>query len=336
LKKIQLTALLFLGLSIFFSVLSDAHEGRPVYLELSVLSSLNYELQWKIPPVMRAGQEPTISLQSDYCEVLLQSGLPQQKLVGKKRYHCSQQPNDLAVLIDYPRDNPALSSLLVVTDASGAQHNVFSDPETILIVVPDSSSLFGVAKQYAKGGIKHILAGWDHLLFVLCLLVIAGSLKRILLTVTGFTLAHTITLVLSTLGVIAVPIVFVEMLIALSIVVLAAEIINGIVRNQRSTISWKHPLYVACGFGLIHGFGFASVLSEFGLPMAMKSTALIFFNLGIELGQILFILVCLLIAKVFASLIVDKKKQDAVISSVIYVAGIMASYWLFERFSLLL
>ena len=316
--------------------ISAAHEGRPVYLELFISSPLIYELKWKIPPVMAPGQEPLISLQSAVCD--LEPGLSSagQKLVGKKRYSCSQKPKDLAVLIDYPRDNPALSSLLVVSDPSGAQHNVFADPQTLKIAVPDASSLFGVAKQYTEGGVKHILAGWDHLLFVLCLLVLAGSLRRILLTVTGFTLAHTITLVLSTLEVIAVPIVFVEMLIALSIVILAAEIINGVVRNRKSSLSWKHPFYVACGFGLVHGFGFASVLGEFGLPPAMKSSALIFFNLGIELGQIFFILTALLVAKIVARVVTEKSRQDSIIMCLIYLAGIIASYWLFERFSALL
>ena len=195
------------------------------------------------------------------------------------------------------------------------------------------------------GGIKHILMGWDHLLFVLCLLLIAGSLPRILIAITGFTIAHTITLILASLNLISVPNLFVETLIALSIVVLAAEIIKvrrhlpaGSVilmpsmkdSNLRLSLSWRFPVLVAVGFGFVHGFGFASVLSDLGLPHSMKITALLFFNIGVELGQFFFIALVICIAFMVSKLIA-KNNQARIVNLGMYLVGVVASYWLIQR-----
>lgn len=343
----------------------NAHEGRPVFIELNAQEtsddrSLDYQIRWKIPPVLSSGQEPIVSLVAEFCEISLanlrgqgqSSALLGQSssrgLIGTKRYHCGPQTTDLSVSIAYPSANPALSSLIVFTDSSGTSRHIFSAPEKTLISVSVDSSAVEVALQYMVGGIKHILMGWDHLLFVLCLLLIAGSLPRILISITGFTISHTITLVLASLNLISVPNLFVETLIALSIVVLAAEIFK--VRRQLPegsvifipnlnnsgfplSLSWRFPVLVAIGFGFIHGFGFASVLSDLGLPHAMKVTALLFFNIGVELGQFLFIAVVICIALSLSKLI-TKNNQATIINLGVYLVGVLASYWLIQRLAL--
>ena len=341
----------------------EAHEGRPVFIELNAQQvsddgSLYYQMRWKIPPVLSKGQEPVISLLADFCEISLpalsEQGLKSaelagqsfsQGLIGIKRYRCSADAKDISVSIAYPAANPALSSLIVVTEPSGTSRHIFSAPEKTIVSISVDSSALAVATQYMVGGIKHILMGWDHLLFVLCLLLIAGSLPRILIAITGFTIAHTITLILASLNLISVPNLFVETLIALSIVVLAAEIIKvrrhlpaGSVilmpsmkdPNLRLSLSWRFPVLVAVGFGFVHGFGFASVLGDLGLPHSMKITALLFFNIGVELGQFFFIALVICIAFMVSKLIA-KNTQARIVNLGMYLVGVVASYWLIQR-----
>ncbi|MFT5136821.1 MAG: hypothetical protein ACI9LY_001081 [Arenicella sp.] len=342
---------------------TKAHEGRPVFIELNAVhaaddGSFDYQMRWKVPPVLVKGQEPVISLVADVCDISLPALSGQgrtaeelarqslaQGLIGTKRYHCSAEAKDVSVSIAYPASNPALSSLIVVTQPSGASQHIFSAPEKTIISISVDSSSSDVAIQYMVGGIKHILMGWDHLLFVLCLLLVAGSLPRILIAITGFTIAHTVTLVLASLNLIAVPNIFVETLIALSIVVLAAEIIkvrrylpagsvvllpNMTDPDLRLSLSWRFPVLVAIGFGFVHGFGFASVLSDLGLPHSMKITALLFFNIGVELGQLIFISAVICFALVVAK-IVAVQIQTKVVNLGMYLVGVVASYWLIQR-----
>jgi hypothetical protein len=350
---------------LFFCVVmpTKAHEGRPVFIELNAVQvsddgSFDYQMRWKVPPVLSRGQEPLISLVADVCDISLPNlsgqgrtanelagqSLPQ-GLIGTKRYHCSAETKDVSVSIAYPAANPALSSLIVVTEPSGASRHIFSAPERTLIAISADSSASDVAIQYMVGGIKHILMGWDHLLFVLCLLLIAGSLRRILIAITGFTIAHTVTLILASLNLIAVPNIFVETLIALSIVVLAAEIIkvrrylptgsvillpNTKDSDLRLSLSWQFPVLVAIGFGFVHGFGFASVLSDLGLPHSMKITALLFFNIGVEFGQLVFISVVMGFALVIGRF-VAVQIQTRIVNLGMYLVGVVASYWLIQR-----
>jgi hypothetical protein len=348
-SKAVVTWLCLVSMSLV-SPLASAHEGRPVFIELTaselsandtVENTLRYEVRWKIPPVIAEGLEPSILLVSDSCA--LAPGLANQryqpKLIGRLIYHCASSPESLAIAIRYPESNPALSSLIVSYDRHGNSQHIFSAPEQALVSIPTDSSIKSIASQYTLGGIKHILVGFDHLFFVVCLMVIAGSFTRLLIAVTGFTLAHTITLVLAALNMVVLPMFYVEILIALSVVVLAAEIIR-VVRTEQSSASpslgywrsltWRYPILAAIGFGFLHGFGFAGVLSELGLPMAMKTTALLFFNLGVELGQLIFIVVTLLLVWALRQALGSALQQKVVYAGV-YCVGIIATYWMLQR-----
>jgi hydrogenase/urease accessory protein HupE len=144
-----------------------------------------------------------------------------------------------------------------------------------------------VAGTYLHLGVEHILFGIDHLLFVLALLLLVKGWWRLVQTVTAFTVAHSLTLAAATLGFVHVPQQPVEAVIALSIVFVASEIVHE--RQDRSGLSARQPWIVAFAFGLLHGFGFAGALSEVGLPQTAIPVALLFFNVGVELGQLLFI-----------------------------------------------
>jgi hydrogenase/urease accessory protein HupE len=159
-----------------------------------------------------------------------------------------------------------------------------SEAEFKIKAEPDA---FEVSRTYTTLGIEHILTGFDHLCFVLALVLIVGFNRRLFWTVTAFTLAHSITLALATLGVIHIPRRPVEAAIALSIVFVASEVVQQ--RHGRAGWAAKWPWLVAFSFGLLHGLGFAGALAEIGLPTNSIPLALFFFNVGVELGQLLFI-----------------------------------------------
>jgi hydrogenase/urease accessory protein HupE len=326
--------LIFILLSLLavFSMPSIADEARPVYVEIIEQQSAEYLLKWKIPPVMPDRQEPAIELSHSSCSLAGNSvsGRPA-GLVGRKLYRCEQANPVFSIQLIYPRSNPALTSLVVFKPLEGDPVQVFSGPEKTTIEMPLASSANDVAKQYTVAGIEHILIGTDHLLFVVCLIMIAGSFKRLLLTVTGFTVAHSITLSLATLNIFRLPTELVELLIALSILLLAVEIIKHRREGEQDSFTWRYPVSVSAVFGLLHGFGFAVVLQELGLPASMKVHALMFFNIGVELGQLAFIVVVLAVVAAATRIAIIGKHRENLAEAAVYAIGICSAYWLFER-----
>ena len=323
---------------LFLGVIAQADEARPVYVEVTQMSDSEYLLKWKIPPVMSQGQEPAIELRQSNCR--LNNGALAGKpagLVGRKLYRCdSNTEADYQIELIYPNSNPALTSLIVFKPLSGDPVQVFSGPEETLVTLSLVTSPSAVAKQYTVAGIEHILIGTDHLLFVLCLMMIAGGFKRLVLTVTGFTVAHSITLSLATLDIFRLPAELVELLIALSILLLAVEIVKHRAGGAKDSFTWRYPVSVSAVFGLLHGFGFAVVLQELGLPSAMKVQALLFFNIGVELGQLLFILIVSMVVLIVRRWVVTQVSyQDRLTQGVIYTVGVCSAYWFFERSALL-
>ncbi len=314
------------------SMPSSADEARPVYVEIVEQQGAEYLLKWKIPPVMPGGQEPAIELSHSSCS-LANGGISGRPagLVGRKVYRCNQASPVFSIQLIYPRSNPALTSLIVFKPLAGDPVQVFSGPEKTTIEMPLVSSSTDVAKQYTVAGIEHILIGTDHLLFVVCLMLIAGSFKRLLLTVTGFTVAHSITLSLATLNIFRLPTELVELLIALSILLLAVEIIKHRREGHKDSFTWRYPVSVSAVFGLLHGFGFAVVLQELGLPASMKVQALLFFNIGVELGQLAFIMAILALVAAVTRIAIVSKHQARLTEVAVYAIGTCSAYWLFER-----
>ena len=203
-----------------------------------------------------------------------------------------------------------------------------SDPEFLVKASPGS---FEVVQTYTLLGIEHIMTGFDHLCFVLALVMIVGFNRRLVWTVTAFTGAHSITLALATLGVIHVPGPPVEATIALSIVFVASEIVQQL--RGRQGLAASKPWLVAFTFGLLHGLGFAGALAQIGLPANSIPIALLFFNVGVEIGQLLFI------ATVFAAtrllFLTAASRIDLRRAAIVpaYAIGGLASYWVIERIS---
>lgn len=192
-----------------------------------------------------------------------------------------------------------------------------------------SGSTLRAAQRYTVLGIEHILTGVDHLLFVLALLFIVSGGWVLVKTITAFTVAHSITLGLATLGYVSLPSAPVEAAIALSIVFLASEII-GHARGETS-LTYRAPWLVAFAFGLLHGLGFAGALSEIGLPPSEIPIALLFFNVGVEIGQLLFVAAILVLAMLFTKLRAPQGWQVRIQSVIVYAIGTTAAYWLVER-----
>ena len=322
-----------LGL-IFAAVISasaSAHESRPFYVEIEERGTGLFSVQWKAPPTVQLSNTPSVALPKT-CVAASES-------IGQGRetralYRCEDGLAGQEIEILYPNYNPSVTSLVRLAWRSGETQTLLAAPDETKILLPNPETRTGVARQYLSLGVEHILEGYDHLLFLICLLFIARRVRRILITITGFTLAHSLTLALSALDFVRVPVPPVEAAIALSIVFLATEIARG----RRETLTYRYPIAVSSSFGLLHGFGFAAVLRDIGLPQTEISTALLFFNVGVEIGQIIFITVVILfyLASVFFLQNLKNQRfqmwtmQDAARPSA-YAVGVLASYWLVER-----
>lgn len=186
----------------------------------------------------------------------------------------------------------------------------------------DQRGMGEIARAYTVLGVEHILTGFDHLLFVLSLLFLVGFNRRLLLTITAFTLAHSLTLASSALGLLTLRSPPVEATIALSIMLVACEALN-----TRQTLSRRWPALVAFLFGLVHGLGFAGALKEIGLPQAHLSIALLTFNVGVELGQLFVVLVAFALYRSLA----HWPKFVVARAPALYAIGAVAAYWSIDR-----
>ena len=179
--------------------------------------------------------------------------------------------------------------------------------------------------DYTWLGAEHIWAGPDHLLFVMGLLLLVGWNRRLIYTVTAFTLGHSVTLAMVTLGLFDYPVSLVEFMIALSIYVLAVELARG----EDGGALWRQPWWLAGGFGLLHGMGFAGALAETGLPQSNVPLALLFFNVGVEFGQLAFITLLMLIAATGVRAL--GQRFTALLPLPVYALGGLSAMWCIER-----
>lgn len=194
-----------------------------------------------------------------------------------------------------------------------------------------SGSFLRAAKRYFILGFEHILEGFDHLLFVLALMLVVRGSWRLVKSITAFTVAHSITLGLATFGFVNLPPAPVEATIAMSIVFLCSELIYF--KRGKTSLTFSKPWLVAFGFGLLHGLGFAGALSEIGLPPGEIPVALLFFNLGVEAGQLLFVGVVLASFGILYALLRGGHRKLLVRGEwlLIYSIGTIATYWTIER-----
>lgn len=313
-----------------------AHESRPLYVEMTIDSNL-LQVQVNLPNTVNTMNFPLIYL--DTIALNAQRNWKSSTSSFSQNFTCPAPHASLqgrSIKIQYPLFNPVLSSIVALTFADGEQHILVLPPDESELVIPTEFKAVAVRTQYCLLGIEHIWAGIDHLLFVVCLLIITGFSRKLLVTITGFTLAHSITLVLSALGVIQLPIPPIEATIALSIVFLCYEIIHH--HQEKTSLTYQHPILVASSFGLLHGLGFAAVLGEIGLPSKYQLEALLFFNVGVELGQLIFLAVLFLltwlgnyVAKRSLTKSQIERSTAIGLQGSIYFVGILAAYWMFDR-----
>jgi len=317
---------LILLLFIFTFINGWSHEIRPAYLQIIQTSETTYEVFWKVPRM--GDQVPKIHpIFPPFFSVEELKNPNQTPTSAIYSYRISSQETLQGNILTIDGLNKTLiDALVTITYLNGEKVTLMLQPDKDSTIIPGETSTSDVVKTYTLLGFEHILLGIDHLLFVLALILITKGRWKILKTITAFTIAHSITLSLAALGYVNFPTPPVEAVIALSIVFLAVEIINNL--NGKQTITSKKPWLVAFTFGLLHGFGFAGALANIGLPQQDIPWALAFFNIGVELGQIAFVLVVL----IFIRLLALKKKWPLFVKKVpAYAIGSLAAFWLVER-----
>ena len=319
---------LLVGLLLSVSAAS-AHELRPAYLELRQTTPDTFDVLWKVPA---AGESLRLALYvrlPEGCVNLTEARGTFVAGAHLERWRV-KAPHGLAgesIAIDGLAST--MTDVLVRLEfADGTSWTQRLTPQEPAAVIPKTASRLQTAGVYLMLGVEHILLGIDHLLFVLALLIIVGWRWGLLVkTITAFTVAHSITLALATLGFVHVPQRPVEPAIALSIVFVAAEILHG--RQGREDISARAPWILAFAFGLLHGFGFAGALSEVGLPQGQVPLALLFFNLGVEVGQLLFVAVVLSLVALARHAKFPAPQWAQLVPP--YAIGSVAMFWVIQR-----
>ena len=309
-----------------------ADEFRPAYLQLTQSAADRYEVLWKVPaldettmlkvqPSFPDGTVTTRPLRSSFAS-------------GAVVQHWSiRVPGGLeGRAIDFPGVSATRIDILVrLVRSDGTVQLARVFPASPSFVATASPRAFEVVHTYTLLGIEHILTGFDHLLFVLALVILVKGIRRLIATITAFTVAHSLSLVAATLGWVHVAGPPVEACIALSIVFVAGEIMHS--RAGRLGITERYPWLVAFTFGLLHGLGFASALAAVGLPPLSIPVALFFFNVGVEIGQLLFIGALFTVAA--AARWLARRLAIATPQWMWrlppYAIGGVASYWVLER-----
>lgn len=278
----------FLGAFLALFPAARAHEVRPAYLEVKETAPGQFSVLWRTPVL--AGRRLPVALKLPDDSRNLKDPVVQEladSLIERRWINAG--PNGLAGRrIEFPGLQFTITDILVRYEMlDGAKGAAIVHPSQSWLEIATAPTRWAVAGAYLRLGVEHIWGGIDHLLFVLALLSLVRGWRRVVATTTAFTVAHSITLAAATLGFVHVPQKPVEAAIALSIVFVAAEMIHS--KQGRPGLTERVPWVVAFTFGLLHGFGFAGALSEAGLPQNSIPVALLFFNLGIEAGQLLFI-----------------------------------------------
>ena len=323
---------LMLLLVLLFSKEVAAHRFAPSLLKFVQTSEYNYNVVWKTPteatsnillrpfwpvscvvwaekPVSREGTGTVSSWTLD-CSQMGAEGLVGQRLGVK----------GLA-------ENQA-SAMVMLSLLDGRSYQSVVNAEAMEFLIPAQPAQSKVMTEYSVLGAEHIWEGPDHLMFVFGLLLLVGGGARLLWTVTAFTVGHSVTLALVTLGFLTYPVALIEFAIAVSIFVLAL----ALTRKDDSGIFKRHPWWLASGFGLLHGMGFAGALAEIGLPQGNVPLALLFFNIGIEIGQIAFlVLVLALWWSVNRGIVLQRVAIQKRLPIPVYLLGGLSAMWCIER-----
>ena len=305
----------------------QAHEVRPGYLYITEFETNQYDVLWKVP----ARGDLVLSITPSFAPECKQLVPPSSRMADGAQLtrwamDCGEKGLDgVAVTID-GLVATMIDVLVRIEFASGVVVSRLLRPNDVTFTVNASGSNVPVL-GYITLGVEHILLGIDHLLFVLGLLLIVRGKWLLIKTITSFTIAHSITLAMATLGFVNVPQAPVEAVIALSILFLATELVKQ--QEHRVSLTERYPWIVAFIFGLLHGFGFAGALTEVGLPQNDIPLALLFFNVGVEMGQLIFVAAILMLSWAISRLQIKWPLWIKEIPA--YSIGSVAAFWCIER-----
>lgn len=319
--------LLLVLLPLFAGVTATAHELRPAYLDLREVAPNEFTVLWKVPALgqMRLGLDARLP------ENCIRRTEPARSIetgayLERWTTNCSGGLKGRTIAID-GLSSTMTDALVHITYIKGATEIARLKPDLPSFTIAGQQTTLEVAATYFMLGVEHILSGFDHLLFVLALILLIHDLKQLVKTITAFTVAHSITLAGSALGYLTLPQPPVEAVIALSIAFVASEILKSNPKAPR--LSERYTWVVAFAFGLLHGFGFAGALEEIGLPHSDVPMALLTFNLGVEAGQLIFIVAVL--TTFAAAKAIPGTTPSIARAAGAYAIGITATFWLMSR-----
>ena len=336
-KKTHLFASIFLpwcvAVMLVLPKAVDAHEVRPAYLEIKETAPGQFSVLWRTPvlagmrlPIVLKLPDDVRNLKEPVVQELTDSLVERRWVVAG--------PNGFAgKRIEFPGLQLTITDVLVRLEMrDGTKGVTIVRPSQPWMETVATRGQWEVAGTYVVQGIRHILFGVDHLLFVLGLLLIVKGRMMLFKTITAFTLAHSITLGIATLGYASLPLPPLNAAVALSILFLGPEIVRC--GRGETSLTIRYPWVVAFLFGLLHGFGFASGLSTTGMPSAEIPLALLFFNVGVELGQLVFVFTALALARSFIVLEVRWPRWVQALPA--YTVGSLGAYWTIQRTLILL
>ena len=313
---------------LFGSVPLIADEIKLAYLEIEQHSTNSYAVLYK---------SPSKNLKKPFLDEVFPAdcitSLPVKSYVTNKMYRehmtvdCQGTLEGKTLSLE-PLNRSDIDMLLHMDLSSGKTISKLLSSSEKTYNIPDKSAGTDIAGTYTWLGITHILIGFDHLLFVFALLLIVQSTRRLLWTISAFTLAHSLTMAGAMLGLVQMPQKPVEAVIALSILFLALEIMHE--KQGKIGLTSRYPWAIAFIFGLLHGFGFAGALAEVGVPEDAIVLSLLFFNIGVELGQLIFVA-----SIVFVAYVLQQLKYNDVVERlktlIVYGMGSISTFWLIER-----
>jgi hydrogenase/urease accessory protein HupE len=306
---------------------AGAHEVRPGYLDLTETSANLFDMTWKVPALgaFHLAIEPRFP---DFCGVVGEPIAIQAEgaFLEHGQLRCERRLGDSTIAVR-GLEATVTNVLVRVAFAEGSVQTALLSPRTPSFTVTTKPNPLQVFKTYLQLGVEHILLGIDHLLFVLGLVLLVKDRWMLLKTITAFTCAHSITLAVATLGYATVPVPPINAAIALSILFLGPEIVRSWRGGTSLTI--RHPWMVAFAFGLLHGFGFANGLVQIGLPQGDIPLALLSFNVGVELGQLCFVALIVLLERSFKVLEVRWPRWAEAMPA--YAVGGLGAFWTIDR-----
>ena len=316
------------GLMVFIfiwltSLCAHAHEVRPAFLGLNETAPAEFTMLWKQPVL--EGKRLKITPSFDQSCTVGHAVLSQQNgtVIETRNVFCALTEGTITL----PGLERTLTDVFVqISYLSGEKRSALIKPEAPRFELGEKTG--SAAGQYLWIGVEHIIYGWDHLLFVLGLILLVTR-RQIIGVATAFTLAHSITLGLAAFGWLTVSIRPVEILIAASIVLLGVEIMRK--QRGRTSLATQRPYLISFIIGLIHGCGFASALSEIGLPKGTELLALFLFNVGVELGQFAVILIGIIILALIAKASKELHRKSETLLA--YGLSTVAMFWVIQRMS---